>query len=334
MQNYSYNCKDKSIILPYFKMYYVFLYFKIVPKWLTANFITIFSTGFLFFLFFISIKIPDLPTEFFAALFAFCVHAYVVGDHLDGMQAKETKTGSALGEFFDHYLDVFNGAIVFFVLTIFLKPVPAELFYLFMLLNCIAFAATAMEELETKELIFGYIGTLEGLILLILFLISWLIPDIRGWWQYEIILGYPNYYLMILGMGFGYIGTILDIFWRLKYSPVQFNVFVICSTVLAYVLLTTRIDYLLGWLVLLFYCSEYIAKVMRSYLLSQKHQYPDRIITILICMIGINHFVQMFPELNIQWVLMSVIAYLFIKVCWLFGLTLYNLRTHWYWINP
>jgi len=334
MQKYSYNCIDKSIILPYFKKYYVALFFKLVPKWLTANFITLISTSFMLLILFMSIKFPDLSTELFAALFAFCIHAYVVGDHLDGMQAKETNTGSALGEFFDHYLDVYNGAIVFFVLTILFRPLPDELFYLFMFFSCIAFAATNMEELERNELIFGYLGTLEGLIVLFFFLISWVVPEIRGWWQQEMLFGYPNYYIMIFGLGLGYVATVVDIFLRLKYSPIQFNVFVICSTILAYILFTMHLDHMIGWLILMLYCGEYIAKVMRSYLLSQKHQYPDRIITVLICLICINHFIQIIPELNVRWILISAIVYLSLKVVWLFGLTIFNLRSHWYWVNP
>ena len=41
---------------------------------------------------------------------------YLIGDHLDGMQAKRTATGSALGEFCDHYLDAFNNGVVMFTM--------------------------------------------------------------------------------------------------------------------------------------------------------------------------------------------------------------------------
>ena len=77
------------------------------------------------------------------------------------MQAKHTKTSSPLGEFLDHYLDVFNGAIILYVFVIYLESIPPLVFYFFVYLNSIAFAVTLYEELERNELYFGVLGTLE-----------------------------------------------------------------------------------------------------------------------------------------------------------------------------
>ena len=111
--DYKYNCIDKSILLPYFKKYYVSIFFKVVPFWLTANFITLISTFFIFALLVIVLLSENLTTVSNTLAIIFCLHTYIVGDHLDGMQAKHTKTSSPLGEFLDHYLDVFNGATAF-----------------------------------------------------------------------------------------------------------------------------------------------------------------------------------------------------------------------------
>ena len=129
MIQYKYNCIDKSILLPFFKKYYVEYFFKFVPRCLTANIITIISTGFIFATLPIVYYSNVISLEVQTILLVFCINAYTVGDHLDGMQAKRTNTSTPLGEFLDHYLDVFNGAILFYVITIYLAPIPELIFY-------------------------------------------------------------------------------------------------------------------------------------------------------------------------------------------------------------
>ena len=195
--DYKYNCIDKSILLPYFKKYYVSLFFKVVPFWLTANFITLISTFFIFALLVIALLSENLTTVSNTLAIIFCLHTYIVGDHLDGMQAKHTKTSSPLGEFLDHYLDVFNGAIILYVFVIYLESIPPLIFYFFVYLNSIAFAVTLYEELERNELYFGVLGTLEGVILLIIFFITWLIPTTKAFWVSELFAGYQNYWIVV-----------------------------------------------------------------------------------------------------------------------------------------
>ena len=200
---YQYNCIDKSLALPYFKKYYVDLFYRVIPHSLTANYITLLSTGLMFALFaFINLS-PEISHSTLAIVIAFCLNGYVVGDHLDGMHAKNTKTGSQLGEFLDHYLDVYNGAITALVIVIFIGGVSDLIFYGFIWLNFLAFAATMMEELERKELIFGPVGTLEGILALIAFFLSWCFPAAQEFWKSEMIMGFQWYWLAIFVTGAG-----------------------------------------------------------------------------------------------------------------------------------
>ncbi|MFH2132479.1 MAG: CDP-alcohol phosphatidyltransferase family protein, partial [bacterium] len=273
--SYRYNCIDKSLLLPIYKKYYVSAYFRLVPQWLTANMITIFSTGFIMAMAVMAFFFESKGSPWHALIFAFCLHSYLLGDHLDGMQAKESGTSSPLGEFLDHYLDVYNGAIVFYAVTVFLGPVPKGLFLVLMLLNCVAFAATMVEELERKELIFGYLGTLEGVLFLNAFFLSWLIPPIRAFWQRDLLWGYPVYWVIIIGLGLGYLGTIADILIRIGRVPKPFALFLICSTSFAYLLGHQPITKASAWLILILFSGDYISRVMNSYLQSKQHQYPD-----------------------------------------------------------
>lgn len=326
---YKYNCIDKSIVLPYFKKYYVELFYRLIPYPLTANYITLISSGLMVGLLVTILLTPNISSTSLALIIAFCLNGYVVGDHLDGMHAKNTKTGSQLGEFLDHYLDVYNGAITAFVIIFFVGDIPDIVFYAFLWLNFLAFAATMMEELERKELIFGPIGTLEGIIALFFFILSWCIPDIQDFWNSEMLFGLQWYWLVILISGAGYLGTLIDILVRVGYSPKPFSFFCGCSLILALTLFLSKTNHVLGWLIMTLHAGEYIAKVMESYLIEKKpHRYPNIPAAVIILIL--------FPLFSKtpQWTYISFAVYLAVKVIFSFGHIVYQMREFWYWVNP
>ncbi len=331
---YQYNCTDKSIVLPFYKKYYVMLYFRFVPSWLTANFITIISTGFVGGMLIVSLLSKVSGSSLQALIFAFCLHTYLLGDHLDGMQAKESGTSSPLGEFLDHYLDVYNGAIVFLTISVFLGPVPKNIFLILMVLNCFAFAATAVEELENRMLIFGYLGTLEGVLALTGFYLSWLIPSIREMWQYEIYQGYPAYWIVIIGLGLGYVGTIIDILIRLRRVPKPFAVYCASCIILACLLAYQPMSQLWAWLILILFSGDYIARVMQGYLLSGPHPYPDILSSVLLILTLLAKIAGWADKETIQYFFILLTVWLIGKVIYAFATTVYKLREHWLWINP
>jgi len=93
---------------------------KLVPKWVAPNVLTF--TGWLLIIasyanmlrydYTFKEIIPN--SAFFFA--AFCIFAYSTLDAIDGKQAKRTKSGSPLGQLFDHGCDSFS--LAFFVLGI------------------------------------------------------------------------------------------------------------------------------------------------------------------------------------------------------------------------
>lgn len=331
---YSYKCIDKSILLPYYKQYYVSFFFRFVPRWLAANLITIISTGFVVLTMIMAIWVNEPGSVMLAVILAFCLHTYLLGDHLDGMQAKKTGTSSPLGEFLDHYLDVYNGAMVYYTLTVFLGPVPRELFLVLMALNCLAFAATMVEELECRMLVFGWLGTLEGVCFLILFYISWLIPDIRELWQVELYAGYPAYWIVIIGLGLGYVGTVVDILIRVGRVPGPFLMFCIVLSILACLLYDQPVTYLQAWLMMILFSGDYISRVMRGYLQSTPHPYPDFISSALVVAATAASIIDVFDPGVLRGGLVLLTAWLLIKALFSFGQTVYRFREHWNWLNP
>ena len=331
---YRYNCIDKSILLPIYKKYYVTTYFRFIPGWLTANAITIISTGFVLAMAIVVFLFGRAGSQFHALIFAFCLHTYLLGDHLDGMQAKESCTSSPLGEFLDHYLDVYNGAIVLLTIIVFLGPVPIEVFLVLMVLNCIAFAATMVEELERKELIFGYLGTLEGVLFITFFFISWLFAPIKEFWQAKLLWDYPVYWLVLIGIGLGYLGTVVDIFVRIGRIPKPFAVFIACCVCFAILLWHHSIGLHLSWFVLIFFSGDYIARVMKSYLASEKHGYPDILsITSVVLVSALDLIGWLSTDIG-RFYFKILLVWLILKVLYTFTQTVYRFRKHWYWKNP
>jgi len=331
---YRYNCTDKSILLPHYKKYIVAPAFRLVPRWLTANFITILSTGFIVAMMIAAVMYEAPGSPVLAAIFGICMKLYLLGDHLDGMQAKESKTSSPLGEFLDHYLDVFNGAIVFYTITVFLGSFPDHLFLVLMGFSCAAFAATMVEELETRMLVFGYIGTLEGVLLLILIYLIWLIPGVKELWYKELIPGYPAFWIIIIGTGLGYLGTVLDILIRMGRFPKPFALFCVLLSVLVYLLMVHPTNRFLSWAILILFSADYIARVMQSYLLERQHLFPDWISSLLLLFILVADLAGWLrPEL---WASLSaaLLVWLLVKMVFSFSTTVYELREHWHWINP
>ncbi len=334
MDSYSYNCTDKSIFLPYFKQYYVRLYFKLIPHAVTANYITLISTGFICAILVIALCSETVNTGIIPLIFALCVHNYVVGDHLDGMQAKNTNTSSPLGEYLDHYLDVFNGAIIIYALTVFFAPIPDSIFYCFLVLNSLSFAITMVEELECNQLIFGLIGTLEGLIILILFFVTWMIEPVRQFWEAELIPGYPRFWLVIIIFALGYLATLVDVIRRIGFIPRQFLLFCAINLLLAFGLYRIQMGHLQGWIIISLFNGEYISKVMESYLIRKKHKYPDLFVAALAVSVTIIQLLSSGDRellINLSTILT---VYLAGKVCFLFALVIYQLRKHWLWRNP
>src|SRR5688572_31878006 len=118
MRPYQYRCKDYSLVTPLFKKWVITPLIKIVPWVIPANIITLISNGFVYLALYLSLN-AELAGNYTPLCISACLLLYLIGDHLDGMQAKRTGTGSALGEFCDHYLDAFNNGIIVYTMLVF-----------------------------------------------------------------------------------------------------------------------------------------------------------------------------------------------------------------------
>ncbi len=333
-KGYQYKCVNNSILEPLVVKYYATHIFKWVPRKLTANWITLLSCAAMWVMLYLVFN-TDLFSSFILAFaFVFLVHFYAVGDILDGMQAKQTRTSSPLGQFLDHYLDIYNSAIClagFYVLVELNRP---DILYLALWISYLAFAATMVEEKERGELYFGPIGSFEGLMIILFFFISWLVPPIQTLWKTPLWQGVPAYWLVI-GIAFiGFAATVFDAIRRIGASPWQFTLFGLASFLLTLALIQSEISLVWGWFLLAFFSGDYIGRVMDSHLLEKNHPSPDIPMTVAIILMLCGSFFHLFAQDMSINLIIFMTAYMGIMCLWNLGRTLKNLKHHWLWVNP
>ena len=334
---YQFICVDKSPLRPLYKKYYVAAFLPLVPRLLTANFVTLVANAFMWVLLALAFFGSPLAVGPTALLFALLVHNYALGDYLDGMHARDTGTSSPLGEFLDHHLDVYNSAISLvaaFALLGILIPENSLFLYLILWLSYLAFGGTMVEEKERGELYFGFIGPFEAVLGVMLFMLSCAFQDLREFWLAPLWGGYPAYGLMILITAAGFLVTVLGVIRRIGYLPLPFGLFSLFSGMLAYLLSLQAVSFLWGWLILACFGGDYISRVMKSHLLHLKHPLPDLGLSAAIVALLALYLAGALESEPLGFWLSLFGAAAVAKNLWSLQGILRQLSVHWLWVNP
>lgn len=160
---YSYSADDLSLLDSILVPHVVRPLLKILPYSIPANIITIFSNTCVFIAFLIarlSLK-GTYKGWFFIPILLFI---YLIGDAIDGEQARRTKTGSPLGEFLDHFLDTFvTGELILSVIFVyhFLNPF---VIYLVIYFSYLTQNALFWEKYKKGRLHFARFSSTESII--------------------------------------------------------------------------------------------------------------------------------------------------------------------------
>ena len=199
MSHYQYRCTDESILLPFLKKYVFSVLHRCIPYGVPANYLTLVSIIVIWscFLYLIGVDTPD-DTDIIIVFFAITI--YVIFDHFDGLQAKKTGTGSPLGEILDHYSDVFNGSIILYLFFRILQIELGWIFYLVIWANLVAFTVTYLEQSIRKELYFGKMGSLEGILLILFILGSLMTSHGKYFWLKNKLFDIPLHFLLVIGL--------------------------------------------------------------------------------------------------------------------------------------
>ncbi|PKL15854.1 MAG: hypothetical protein CVV49_19290 [Spirochaetae bacterium HGW-Spirochaetae-5] len=326
---YNYQCIDHSIITPPFKKYIVSPLFRFIPWGIPANLITIISNVFLYTSVYLAASKGTADSNYI--IIPFLIFLYAIGDHFDGMQAKRTKTSSGLGEFCDHYLDVFNNGILLYILiTLYKVENPFVITFLY-LTAYIPHAAVIYEEYKTKWLVFEAIGSLEGVFLIIILSLLGASDTVFNFFQAKIIYNLSLIELVMLLSTAGTMGTLVKIYFRIKQFSSGFFIYVVCSLYTFYFCFNYT-SLLFTFLFFTFYNGDYLGKLMRGHLADGMERYPDLVMPAALLVFNLSYTFYGRPVVEAE--LYLIFAYLAMRVFWTTAVVVFILRKNIVLWNP
>lgn len=326
MRPYQYRCNDYSLLTPPFKKWVINPLIEFVPWIIPANIITFISNGIVYVGLYMALhpEILGTATPLFVSL-TFIL--YLIGDHLDGAQAKRTKTGSALGEFCDHYLDAFNnGLIIFTMITVFdiaHKPVVTAL----IIASYLAHMTVFYEQFKTGWLTFESVGSLEGVLLSAVLIALSAIPPVSDIFHHTVVKDYTVIELMLIASSIGAIITFFKTYKRTPDVTSHFWMFAVLA-ILTGTLATPHFTPFQIFVVLTLYCSLYIGRLMQGHLIDGVERTTDYITPLLLAML----YLPVYPFKEYQFALITV--YLSLNILLLVYQSFSVLKVYWVWANP
>lgn len=324
MRAYSYRCHDFSLLTPTFKKWFVAPLLPFVPWALPANIITIISNVFVYLALYFALFYKGPISQL---VIAACLLIYLIGDHLDGMQAKKTSTGSALGEFCDHYLDAFNNGIILFTAFLVFDISNPILIGIVLAASYLAHMSVFYEQFKTGWLTFEKLGSLEAVLLIALLVGLSAIHSVYGFLTLEVMFSYRLIELMFTASALGALITFTTTINRTPNKGNSMWIFVAGLLVLTSFSVIVFSGFQLFVLITL-YASLYVGMIMKGHLVDGIEQWPDLVIPAALIVM------QFLPVINYQNTCTILSIYLLIRIGLLVIQTFTALKIYWVWSNP
>ena len=330
----AYQFTDSSVTRPLLTRVWFTRLFPFVPRWLAANLVSLLACGSLLTVLALSLAPGGWSETAIALVFFAALQIYVAGDHLDGMQAVTTGTASPLGDFVDHYCDLWAGCILVFGFWSLLGTAPPVALYAMTVVLIVAFATTYAEREADGRLHFTAWGALEANMILALFLLSWAVPAVRGWWRSPSPAGVPWYAFaggLVVAMA---LGAVVIIGRRMRRLPAPLVLAV--TGLIALATLVTRRQELRpveGWLLLGLFGGRYVARVMHGYLVPARRSWPDPVATVVVIALAIWDFASGLPADAVRSGALIFGAYLAITLLITLAGIFTKQRRYWVWTN-
>lgn len=328
MENYSYSAEDKSLLTPLFYKYFVFPLVRILPESVPANIITICSNSFILVSF--ALAYVNYLHDAYRLLWLIPIFSwtYIVGDYSDGVQARRTKTGSPLGEYFDHFLDSFvTGLLTGTLMLCFRVTNPFLLFFVYQFLY-VGQIGTFWGRFKNGVMQFSTFSTSEGVMTIAVMTALASFKTIRDYSVQPVVLGLSIIYIiMIAGFAAAFVTGIITIL-KTKKLTVRLFLHLVFSAFLGAVLVwQVQAPIFIQTMIITFYNVVFIQSVLSATADKTKESLPDLLVPIS-CFL---YFV--FLEYSI--VIGTVqIAYLLIRIVIRFLIFFKKYRHCWYWKNP
>ena len=298
---------------------------KFVPWAIPANIITLISNCFVYLALYISLN-PDVTGKYSPLIIAASLILYLIGDHLDGMQAKRTGTGSALGEFCDHYLDAFNNGIIVYTMLVVFNVQQPVIVSSVIAISYMAHMAVFYEQFKTGWLTFEKIGSLEGVLLSSILIGLSFVDSFYALMTTPVFAGFSFAGIFIIGSAFGALSTFIQTFVRTPDVKTGYWIFIVMLAILAIAGIFTLSNLQL-FAVLTLYASLYIGKLMYGHLIDGIESQPDWIMPAALM------FYAVFRLNNPDYIFWIGSAFLAARIMTLIVKTFSVLGIYWVWQN-
>lgn len=277
---YNYRCVDRSVLVDPFCRYVVRWFVQWMPRAVPANLLTLGSSACMWVMLALTVTATD-P----AGLAPWCLAlmaAYVIYDHADGMHSRRTGTSSPLGEFLDHYTDAFHGPITVVVMFLVAGRADSPLLVVLVWAVALAGAAIMVEERERKELYFGVIGPLEGMLLGLAFFASWCYPAAAGWWHAPLLGEFTIFETVMAGGALGSVGTAVGCVRRIGRMPAGLPGFALVGVVFCALALWRGTAWWETVLLLTLHGADYSGRAIASHLRGTPPPRPDLVAPVVV----------------------------------------------------
>lgn len=328
MENYSYSAEDKSLLTPLLYKYFVFPLVRILPESIPANIITIFSNSFVVLSFVVAYLNYIYDTYRFLWLIPIFCWTYIVGDCSDGIQARRTKTGSPLGEYFDHFLDSFvTGLLTGTLMLCFRVTNPILLFCVYQFLY-VGQIGTFWGRFKDGVMQFSTFSTSEGTMAIAIMSTLSSIGLMRKVSVQNILLGFSIPYIIIfIGFGAAWLTGLIAIFKTKKIS-IRLVLHLFFSALIGAVLVwKVQAPIFMLTLIITFYNVLFIQSVLSATAEKVKESLLD--LTVPLSCLLYFVFLEYFIVIGT-----AQIVYLLVRIIIRFLIFFKKYRHCWYWKNP
>ncbi len=269
---YTYVCVDRSPLVGPFCRHVVRWFVWWMPPAVPANLLTLGSSACMWVMLGLATTAANAT-----ALAPWCLAlmaGYVIYDHADGLHSRRTGTSSPLGEFLDHFTDVFHGSIAVVVMFLVAGRGDSALLVPVLWVVALAGAATMVEERERKELYFGFIGPLEGMLLTIAYFASWCRHD-AAWWHAPLAGGCSVFEAVMIAAAAGSLWTAVSCVRRIGRVPAGLAWFALAGAGLAGPGLCRGSFWWETAPLLTLHAADYTGRVIASHLRGKPRPQPD-----------------------------------------------------------
>ena len=165
--SYRYQCRDSSLLLPYFRRYVSQQILKVIPRTCAPNLLSLLANliSFLVFALVTGVMGPfdemARSSQLVFLLPAIGIFVYVALDNTDGLQARRIGLSSPLGDFMDHWLDGLSGFMVPLGIMVVLR-VDDVLTLMVIVASVWAFWATNWDKKKSGVMKLPPLGDVEG----------------------------------------------------------------------------------------------------------------------------------------------------------------------------